>query len=371
MSMKRIILFVFTVISLFILSSCASDNDKLIIQQAGSAVTLLNHANGTYRIEGIDGEFKNGIWTNEDYIYSPSGATYYVTNASGKKVGTVNLKLKEKAIKNELTIDLATYGDAGCTVSDDVDSVYIYSGAEKYCGAFVVIVDERDKPLCIEFQNVEIVNDGTVGVIYNLSDEAIDIKLNDSVVLSAGTAPNASGGSTVAGNMTSFLFNYVKTLFKSGSELSSLGSYALTGLTGDFKYIENYVNKLTDMAKASVDSLSTLLFGTNGATGASGVPAIISEGPVHLHGTNAKITGGSGGNGGNGSGSFLAQANGGNGGNAAPAIVASSIILSSGRSSVKLQAGSPGIGGNGQSNGHNGYRGNEAVDYECDYYFWR
>ena len=369
-------LFSFTVIFfLVIFFYCINTNNKQTeIIQVGSAIVLSENKQHKHSVEGLEGEFINGIYINRDYTYSPTGDEYRILDQKGSCVATAYLAKKEEVFTNNVEIDLNSYGDVGYVVPKDVDSVYITGYNGKYSGEFCLVIEDREAPLDILLHNVEIFNNGTIGVIYNYSRQAVNIMCSGDVYLSAGYAPSyLTEKESFADNYYTALNTWTYSLLMSG--INPIGNSIYQSVkNNDASYIVDYSNFLIEQSQKTVDDFYNVFFGSNGGNGLDSTATIISEGPIYIHSDGtANIVGGSGGSGGDaGGGGLLMNSSGGKGGAASSAIVAPVIVNDCYNSDkLTIEAGVPGRGGRGEYNGDDGSDGRKAADYECNLYFWR
>ncbi|MBE5730376.1 MAG: hypothetical protein E7350_00300 [Clostridiales bacterium] len=364
------------ILSVFMVCSCDSKSDDLRIEQIGSTIILRNNAQYTYYIKELDAKIIDGLYVNNDYTYNPEGDPYIVKDKQGRKMGTVYLSPKQDLFTNVIELDLNTYSESGYWVDPNVDKVIVGSEDKRYSGPFALFIEEREKPLDIEFINVSIVNNGVVSVISNFSSSALNIYLNDGVEINAGSVSSSVEAEKFQQLAFDALMNYTKGLLKyKAVPLAAIKTFA----TGKLEYATSYIDGLIAVSQTALDSFESLLLGKDGSDGLDGAPAIMSVGPIHFSGEGtSSIMGGSGGNGSDGSSSITGRADGGDGGDAAPAVLAPTIVISSARRNIEMKAGMPGDGGLPGSgafgitgSGRKGSRGKSNENYLCNDYYWR
>lgn len=370
------VLFLLTLVAVFFaLKSCIDGSVKQIeIIQVGSSIVLSENAQYDHYVEGLEGKFINGIYTNHEYTYSPNGTAYKILNQKGKQVATAYLAKKELIFKNCVEIDLNTYAEPGYVVDSSIDRVYVTGDSRLSAYGFALMVADRSTPLDIVFHDATIINNGTVAVIYNFSKSALNILCSGDVFLSSGNAPSfLTDEDSFAENLDTALNTWTYGLLMSGINPIGNAIYQST-INNDSSYILKHSDFLISQSHKTVDDFRNMFFGSNGGNGLDSAATIVSDGPVYIHSDGtALIKGGSGGHGGNaGGGGLLNSSNGGNGGDAASAIVAPIIVNDCYKSStLVIEAGTPGQGGKGEFRGKDGRNGTKADDMEYNFYYWR
>lgn len=383
---KKILLIVGIVLCIVFLVGCRNVKKITAIRTVGSTAYVIDYSNQPYKIDELNIVSDGNYFVFEDYVASPLGKYYTVSNSKNETIGRIKLAKKSELYStNVLTVDLLNYNYEVISIQADVNKVQINGKNNMSQKNIFICIDPRTNPLDIYLNNVNIGTNYIMPVIYNCSGVDVNLICTGANYITAGSAvppkeyleylETAKDIYTIASGpyeVYSIAEDWVKEAIISG---------VISGITNEGAVVSGFYDSMYDSMNESLEltkqwwgSFVDTIYGKPGASGMHGETAIKSLGSIAIYGEGTLlIKGGNGSDGGNaklGLGS-ISESPGGVGGNGAVAITAPIILnVTNGRCILK--------GGNG-GHGGKGYKdltdivyasdGNHAKETKSNYYY--
>ena len=329
------------------------------VEEIGNSVLLrYTSPKQSYYVEGVEtnNQFVKAegllVFQNPDYYVAKDGTPYNIVNSSGEVVGSVSLKRADEIEHSYMEVDAATYTESFVKIPSTCTKFRVYTSVIQGEQPLSILVEERETPLDIIFDNVSLTAPDMSPAFYSVSDAPINMTVRGNVALIGGKNPYNA-------NDISNADRFFDTLDTAGNAYCVVMATAIAGAASIYKGTEYYADMFKGISGLQLLTMENawgkvegLINGENGATGLDGIPAVQIMGDLNIIGENVPylvLRGGQGGKGGPGSDGLINTTTGGRGGNGGAGLICNRLVNGIG-DAVFVESGAGGEGGEGGKN---------------------
>lgn len=339
--------------------------EEFKVYSCGSGFYFNRSDKKSYEIKELSQKSDGNYFYLEDYFYSEELGKEYKIKGSLFNVGSVYLAKKSDHYNPEVyTFELMDYHNGVLRITKDMNYVELVSDRPDENINAYILIEERELPLDITFNNVSIATEWGIPVIFSAAFTDINIILKgenfvESITPSdtvAEFAERVKGAMSVQEQAHYEALEEIKYLSDSISGKNSSGDVA----HHYFTLATGALNTWTDVILGGIENIFS---GKEGAKGMDGASAIVHPCGISVYGDGSlSIKGGSGASGGDAGTGIFGTSDGGAGGNGGSGISCANFLDASGNITAE-----GGIGGNGGAaangligSGNNGSKGKDA-----------
>ncbi len=339
--------------------------EEFTVYSCASGFYFNKSSDKTYKIEALDATSSGNYFYLEDYFCSEELGEEYEIKRGLFKVGSVYLAKKSDHYNPEVyTFEAMDYHNDVLRITSDMNYVEIVSDRPDENVSVYILVEERELPLDITFNNVRLETKWGIPVMFSAAFTDINIILKGENHLESTTPSDTvaalveriKGAYSKQEEIHYAMVEEVKYLLDTTEGKNSAGDVA----HHYFTHVTTSLNPLTD---AILNGLDDMFSGKEGAKGMDGAPAILVSKGISVSGDGTLyVKGGSGASGGDAGIGIFGTSDGGAGGNGASGISCASYLCTSG--GVTAEGGYGGSGGEAAKgligSGSRGAKGSDA-----------